>query len=206
MECLCRILSHRARRREDKGVQKDAGLPDIRGTHCAHSLSQQPPLPLFYFLNQIMHCFDIKKITNQEHKENILVPRHISHRGPLEISAQSFPCPLSGAGLIDDVEKCHCREEFRSESLLSHVKSLSFLTVWDLPSRVHSRKCSDEFGNAPLLGKEDRNPQIAKYTLGFNRFAESFPYFQNEASVQHSDLGVSASLNGNRFAHQATLP
>lgn len=136
----------------------------------------------------------------------MLGPRHISHRGSLEISAQSFPCPLSRAGLIDDIEKCHCREEFRSEPLLSHVKSLSFLTVCYLPSGVHSRKCSDEFGNAPLLGKEDRNPRIAKYTLGFYRFAEFFPYFQNEASVQHSDLGVSASLNGNRFAHQAALP
>lgn len=108
--------------------------------------------------------------------------------------------------MIDDVEKCHCWEEFRSEPLLSPVKSLSFLTALYLPGGIHSQECSAEFQDASGLGKEDRNPWTAKYALGFNRFAKFFPSFQNEAAAQRSDLEVSDLLSGNRFAHQGALP
>lgn len=148
----------------------------------------------------------ILKSKKQEHTELSWVSDAFLSWRPLGISAQSSHCLLSRPGLMDDVEKCHCWEEFRSEVLLSLVKSLSFLTALYLPGGMHSQKCSVEFQNAPCLGKEDRNPWTAKYALGFNRFAKFFPSFQNEAAAQRSDLEVSDLLNGNRFAHQDALP
>lgn len=97
----------------------------------------------------------------------------------------------------------------RRNSDQNHFYLLSRVWAFWLPG-VCQVECTAE--SAQMNSKmhrswgRDRSPWTAKYTLGLNRFAKFFPYFQNEAAAQHSDLGVSDLLNGNRFAHQGALP